>query len=1556
MAVVVPGPPALSAELALFHTTDPLLGNSPVLVFHGPASTIGATSSRIQVHVFTPAGIGSYSRLSVSPNSPFYSAVSNLPREEQGDEICRGLAFGLKKYFSELPQGVRNTWTQHVKTPSPGALFGDDHIAILATRMARIENIDDVVGDIAEAFCEQRLSWTDVDVVLPPGAIRDCPLSPGSEDVDDEQSLKQHYGPYAGLIASFGDVAFLPTSRMRRAPSKATAIGRSASFARHQKENVRKEMSELLATEESYVGRLGELQGLSGSIGADLKEKYQEQLEEVFSPAIEQILDINRNFLGDLRSVIQSTEAAAEEDIEASEDVDTTTVGSPEPTSDLQGVIALAKSLCEWFPRFADGYKEYLGAHAEASQTLRTLLRNGDSLAVELQEVSEQKMTSLLIEPVQRLPRYNLYIDSISKQLPARHPALKPLLKARDIITDICAENQDSEASAVVERLRSRTLGWPTDISVTGRLITAADYVELMPPLSLEGCDAARGILLVFTDGIILVEKTGSCKTTARSLLTELESGSLPTRSVESLSDTAGDLQFIRRLQLDAVQCTESHDGQALQILTFFEMAMGAIAAREPILDSCQSFRLENVYDGRASRLVEEISKARIESRFSEAERESTIWEFRATDPASDSLGLFCAIFDDTEQNYKASRNGHAEVRILVDPERHPENPLVGQDGLRTIVSVEPGRDGNWRVSLNTVDGHIGREHVETEDLVPAVRRKLATLAGTRLAMEKPSMTACMLERNLEILQSIGLQVAPKEGDDGIPQLNARERLHRPKSPKKLLSSFLSSVGPGAEPPNVLRKESRELMAFSTQSSLSRLPTTAPGKPSSRESRPDSVDAASTSFSSVSSEPLAAPIKKLEETFAAYILALQARKGNIVGKNLKMRLTADEALVNEVYNGLIEDPNMMVLAAQAPLDVLFASFEKFLNEAWKDNIGQILPLNVLQDISLKAESLFPRDFDEYFKAALGRLAPQNQRAFRSIIRLLAELLDGTGNDGDRGTLTACFAEVLITATNPHDYIALLDRFVDDTDTYFGEPVEETRHAAGSINTHKRARSVNSSSLTSNTSSLRRKFGFSTLSRENSKSEQESKVASVWRTLSKTSRTDASPHGSISRATLGRSQSIDDGRHLGTRPLSQDSTKAREHQFTETPSMPALGRPPSSHNLSLSTIGEHPSFIPTGPPRKKRRSSLSDLRSLETTPKREPLSAQSPGRPPLLHSKTEEKELPRSPPTSTPTTKSTSAKYGTPQASPRSRLPSSFRRDMSPGPSRAISPGPNRSLANSELPRPKTSGGLVEEVVITTRPTSNIPSLVPRASSPTKAPSTPGRTGLSERPGAGNIVKKLSPQADKITRRRSKTDSVANPLAPPPLTPHRKLRMQSPQKLRERLQNEQSSITAASNALQDELSKIGDELTSTSSLRSPMRGSRTVAARNTFSPPSSMDLAQRVLKMEGQLPKQVEELNARINTIQSDLSTSLNVSETKCKKLDELYREANAENEALYARFNDELSRVMKAVRGGEGVEEMKKKLRESQEEAAKLRRETNRLKRENVGLRAQLKE
>jgi hypothetical protein len=1551
MAVVVSAPPALSGDLSLFHTTDPLLSNSPVLVFHGPAASIGATSSRIQVHIFTPAGYASYSRLAVSPNSPLYSAVSNLPREEQGDEICRGVAFGLKKYFKELSDNIKKTWCTEFKAPSPSALFGDDHIAILASRMTKIENVDEVILEIKHAFGEQRLPWLDVDVVLPPGAIKAAPNradSAGSDELDESQILAQRYGKYAELIDSFGDCVFMPTSKLKRAPSKPITVGRSASFLRNQKENVRKELSELLETEESYIARITELEAISTKFTAE-DSVTAEQLRGIFPDGVSDIAKVNASFLADLRSTLEATETTARDDIDSMVDVQPTAQQARQDfVADTQGIVAVAKCLSDWFPKFGDGYRRYLHAQANSALLLRNLLKSGEPSAIaSIQEIGEQQLTSLLIEPVQRLPRYNLYIDNIVKQLPVRHPATKLLLRARDVITEICEQDEAATgATAILEKLKARVSGWPNKTSIIGRLVTAADYVELVPPYASQGCDANHGLLLVFADGVVLLEKRGGNSVSAKALLTELESGHAPFRQAQSRPTTPHDLRFLRGRRFDAVELLETQDGKCLHMLIRLESDSGANPADPSVVDSSQMLRLGAFYERKAERLVEEVVKARIEGRFSEAEREGTKWEVRASDPAAETASLLSTIFEDSNSEHVASRTSRAPIRVIIDIDRHSQRPRASEGSIRTIVSASPSRDGMWRLSFDSVDGAMGQEHVAISDVPTILRRRLTMLVAARFGLEQPSMTATLVSRNAGILEAINLHAATPV-DDQQGQSQQRERVARPISPKKFLSSFLSSTGPGGHPPAFLKKDLPPLpppsRLPSVQSNSSSM------KPPSRDSRPASRDQPmlKSMASMRSTEQLASPIKKLEDTLSTYMLALQARKGNIVGRSLKMRATADELAVNELYNSLLEDHNMMVLAAQTTVDVLFAAFEKFLNVAWKEQIGQILPFATLQDIQTKAESLFPADFDEYFKSTLSQLPPQNQRAFKGIMKLLAVLLDGTGNDGDRGILTAAFAEVLVTEGNPHHYIALIDRFVDDPDTYFGEPLEDMQKGnEGAFNPHKRARSVNSASIGSNTSSLRKKFGFGTLSRENSKSEQESKVASVWRTLSKSTRGDASPANSISKGSLYRSYSTDTDARPGMpqRPASQDGLPAHKTSFLGDESFQSGMS--SGLNLGLSTIGEHPSFIPTQPPRKKRRSSLSDLKALENAQQNSPNPAWSPSprRPPVTQRYMEDKSLPNSPMPSTPSSKGGSGRFGTPsKETPRSRLPSSFRKENSPGPSKAYGTSPEQ--------RPKSSPAKADAVVITSRPTSNIPTLTPKPLTLHKANTSPPRSGLAERPGAGNIVKKPSPQPDKRAKPATSTTDSGSP---------RKLRMQSPQKLRERLQNEQTAVTAAHTSLQDELSKIGDELTSTpsriSSVRTPNTHSRTKSTTSTSHHPSTMELAQRVLKLEGQLPSTVDTLNSRISSIQSDLATSLTVSESKCKKLDELYREANGENEALYARFNDELGRVLKAVKGGEGVEECRKKLSESQEEVASLKREVGRLRRENVGLRAQMKE
>ena len=747
--------------------------------------------------------------------------------------------------------------------------------------------------------------------------------------------------------------------------------------------------------------------------------------------------------------------------------------------------------------------------------------------------------------------------------------------------------------------------------------------------------------------------------------------------------------------------------------------------------------------------------------------------------------------------------------------------------------------------------------------------------------IRNPALVSVLLLRNQSILQSLSIKL------DDSHEAVTKERITRAPSPVKLLSSFFG--GSIRSEQGSLRKHN-----FSrSETGLGEIPQLRPTS-ARRTSRDQIPSKPSTPTELVSAA--ADALVRLEETLSSYILALQARKGNIVGRVLRMRGQADELAVNELYNALLEDPTNYEVVAQASVDVLFCAFEKFVKIAWQDKIGPIISPTLWKQIQNKLDSAYPSDFEDFFRGALSDLSPQNQRAFRACVKLLVDLLEGTGNDGDRGMITASFAEVLVPEGNPSDFVNVLDRLVEDVDPLLENSMLSTTttpHGSVSEASMARHRSVNSASLTSNTS-LRKKFGLSALTRKTSKRDEEDKPesGSVWRALSKSKNDEKS--SSISKAAaLVRSNSTDvPGGFSPKRPVSRDRPTV----------LGAFG----FENSPLATIGES---VAIGPPRKKRRSSLSDLTVLQ---------ASGPNTPSFLGGN------------GTPTPR----KSGIPSAAPAT--PSPVKPSLLPAPSLTTGNSPPRREVNREgspartLPRPlnvrknSTPNARVDEVVITPvqtpghrRAQSSI-SGIPKLRSP--------MPGLSERPISGN-VRKLPPQP------ASAVGSPEKPLM--------KLKMQSPQKLRERVQNNQKLMESAGASFQDEMAKITEEIKAS---RTPASSAATAA------------LEAKLAAISETHKGTMADLTTKLDTMNKDITSSLQVSEARYKKLDELYKDTSAENEALYARFNEELSKMMGQIRRGEGIEELRKKLAESQEENARLKKENMRLKRENGGLKAQLRE
>lgn len=841
-------------------------------------------------------------------------------------------------------------------------------------------------------------------------------------------------------------------------------------------------------------------------------------------------------------------------------------------------------------------------------------------------------------------------------------------------------------------------------------------------------------------------------------------------------------------------------------------------------------------------------------------------------------------------------------------------------------------------------------------------------LLQNQLQAKNPVLTASFISFHKEVLNGLNIQVVRSEQPKNIA---------RPSSPVKILSSFLSGNSLLGGKTNDTGSQSKRTPM------LGSIPNFAPPSLSKSSSKKDLTDIMSdrpqpsnnSSFRlSVDEAAQVNPIVRLEETFNGYVAALQERRGNIVGRVIRNRASADELRVNAVYNSFIESPFETEAALQVSVDVLFSAFEKFLRMAWQDQMGPVISVKMLEQLQQKSAKLFPGDFADFMKVIFADMAPQNKRAFVAIIKLLADLLDGCGNDGDRGALTAAFTEMLVEDADPHRYINLLDRLVEDAERLFEDygqsPTRdnEVNSMYGSMNSTMRSH-VKSGSLTSNTSSFRKRWGFDSLLRTNSKKDikaDENEKPSVWRTLSKSARSqatgDAMSPGSLGRQGLHRSKSIDYGRNPS--PIRPNSSS--------NPRPPVLGafdeeaRPNTSHSPSrIVALGGSPlrgddAGSPSRRTKKSRRSSLSDLKSLmqEVDIQGNPAVEDAPA---PLYVKKPINMIPK------PTFNS----------SPRTPSPtkSAHRQSIynnSPGTTFNDSPKmkENMGINGSIRGLPNATGSLTEHshtrdaikgsdiVTISDLWAAQKPPLKPTTQLPlSNIPllrKTTGPRSLAPAPIFGK------PSFESVLPLKTRGAMSPPSHLPQPVSPEQarqRLRLQSPQKLRERLNNEAKAISNVESDLQSELSKIGEEMARLCGSSSGHLNSSPTKSTHSSNLPDLRKLSESVKNLESRIPVLIKDLTDRNDSTRREMEKSLVAAETKVKGLDQLYKETAAENELLYERFNGEIGRIVNALKqkGRKEDSELMIKMKEAMEESARVKKENGKLRREVVSLKTALR-
>lgn len=666
------GFPALSPDLRLFCARDSLLENLPVSVLYGPSTTGNTTqnTSRIQAHIFSLAGFDSYLRLTIAPTSPLYAAVGHLPSDLQGDEAYRGLAISLLCYFASLSNETKTSLRHLAASRRANGLapmmFDEMHAGQLAATMEEIEETGPITKYLSTAVTQQSVSWVDVDILLPVGSMNRALVAGDEEKMQafDQNGLPLfHYGLYDELIQGLGSSAFLPTSKLKRALSRPTAPAKSQTLSKDAKISLRREMCELVDTENSYRERLSETVNKTavyfrGQNGVG-------DVEGLFPDSLNQIFRLSSDFYDEIQSVLDSTEDEAIRDIEGLVLVkrDTESHGNLSTRRDPTGAISFAKVLLAWFPKFLSPYQDYLRASRYFQEIISDGMGNVSSkLSNGIKDIGEQRLRSCLIEPVQRLPRYSLLVDNMISLLPTSHPSLPNFLKARDMITEICALDTSNSLgeSGSSHLLNTIVQDWPTSPAVHGRLIAAVDVVELDPPFE-PSSKGNPGMLLLFQDSLVLLDKLAGGGLSARGLLAEVDRPRGPTQSMLCPSDNRKfSLAVSEYFELSKAQFTESQNGRVIHLT--------GVAVGHPHSERTTHFKvfyLQGPYEGKAARFSEEVAKARVESRHSETSRDSGKWALR-TIAESDNLNILAALYENGLPEHPSVMKSSASIVVCI--------------------------------------------------------------------------------------------------------------------------------------------------------------------------------------------------------------------------------------------------------------------------------------------------------------------------------------------------------------------------------------------------------------------------------------------------------------------------------------------------------------------------------------------------------------------------------------------------------------------------------------------------------------------------------------------------------------------------------------------------------------------------------------------------------------------------------------------------------------------------------------------------------------------------
>lgn len=395
---------------------------------------------------------------------------------------------------------------------------------------------------------------------------------------------------------------------------------------------------------------------------------------------------------------------------------------------------------------------------------------------------------------------------------------------------------------------------WPARLRPTGRLISAIDCQEVLPPFADKDADVMNSMLLLFPDCLVLLRRPKSSSPNGRAVLAEVDRPPGPAPSGRPTSSSGSELVFAGWADLAHVKVAESQDNTFLWINFLadlrdsWEFKLLGAGSRKIILHTN--------FEGRASKVAEEIAKAKLERRVQDM--------IGIREVKEDGLSAWAGIWGD-EWKWRSFVPKTSVVVFVTDELNGPmlRDELYSEvtDGVEVAVLIATGK-GKLGLEMRSYNDYTSSDLVAPNELLLVLFKRLCALLHKHTHPQHPPLARATCYANEKLLRSLNIAF------DGESRLS---KVLRPASPVKMISAFLGSGQAGGSSPG------KRPQSIHLTENLMLPPTSRPERGNSRnENRGSPTYMAGAEGGNISGE-----LKRLEVIFEGFVMALKFHSGKI---------------------------------------------------------------------------------------------------------------------------------------------------------------------------------------------------------------------------------------------------------------------------------------------------------------------------------------------------------------------------------------------------------------------------------------------------------------------------------------------------------------------------------------------------------------------------------------------------------------------------------------------------------------------------------------------------